>query len=193
MRTLAIFLSGLLAFPAGAAFFQDPDDGEDETPPREGTFARHRYDELQRLPKEIEGAWLLMRYQPPLGVFDQNNIQGFAIFHGGYLSLTIQAQTFNAEYFGLGHQAYVQGSAHRYRFNDQLELQTAAIMGFHNLNEDEAIEFEVPTAAREYVVALSDEELLLTHRDGALLVFQRLGETEFPEQAADYLDTVRGR
>ncbi len=193
MRTLAIFLSGLLALPAGAALFQDPEDPPVEEAPTEGTLARQRYDQRQQIEKDLEGAWLLTYYQPAVGVFDQNNVQGFAIFYGGYLSLTLQAQTFEAEFLGPGHQAYVQGSAHRYRISDQLELQTAAIMGFHNLNEDEEIMFEVPTGAREYRVSVDGEKLELTRVDGARFLFSRLGETEFPTEAADFLDTTRGR
>jgi hypothetical protein len=200
MRNPLLFLSlpaalALASF-AGLALtrVQDPV----ETPPaaqQKPGIASFTEDKRARIEQALEGVWMLVRYDPADLLFDARNMQGVAMFHEGYLSLNVMAQTFQREFLGDGVQLYIQGGAHRYRVNEFLRLQTAAIIAFHNFDDDEDIEVEASGSPREYEIELDEEgkTLTLTKSDGAVLTWSKLGETEFPAESADALDRVRGR
>jgi hypothetical protein len=169
-----------------------------ETPPaaqEKPSLAAFKAEKRERIEKGLEGVWMLLTYDPPNTMFDAHDVQGVAMFHEGYLSLNVMAQTFQREFLGDGVQLFIQGGAHRYRVDEFLRLQTAAIMSFHNFDDDEEIEVETSGSPREYEVELDEDgkTLTLTKSDGAVLKWTKLGETEFPADSADALDRVRGR
>jgi hypothetical protein len=200
MRRSLLFLSlpAALALPllAGLALTRTQDPAE--TPPAKPTapgLAAFSAAERERIEKGLDGVWLLVRYDPPNALFDARNVQGVAMFHEGYLSLNVMAQTFQKEFLGPGIQLFVQGGAHRYQVSEFLRLQTAAIMSFHNFDDDETLEVEASGSPREYEIKLDEAGtgLALTKSDGAVLSWIKLGETEFPADSLEALDRVRGR
>jgi hypothetical protein len=182
-------LALLLALPPAR---QDP-PAQDETPkPGLTTFLER---ERVRIEKEIEGTWLLMTYQPPTALFNPENIRGVAMFRDGYLSVNIMAQTFVPEFLGDGVQLFVQGGAHRYRISEFAELQTAAIVAFQNLADEDELVVEPSDLPREYKVAIDPDggTLSLTSSYGSRLTWSRLKPTAFPSESLDALNAVRGR
>lgn len=198
MRLLPLLFALLLAAaPLPVALLGDQDPPEtppEEEEPRPGLTA-HREEERARVEAALEGTWMLLRYDPPAAIFDPTNVQGVAVFQDGYLSLTVMAQTFQPEFFGDGVQLFVQGGAHRYRVNELGELQTAAIMSFHNFDDEELLQVEASGSPREYTLEIDETgtTLRMTKADGTALSWSRLGETEFPADAAEALDRVRGK
>ena len=189
MRLLAATaLAGLAGSLFLPAFAQDPDDDLD---PSTTLFGVQQEDKA-RLEEEIVGAWLLTGFDSPSELVDQEDIRGFAVFHDGFLSLTIQARTFNPEFLGDGVQYWVQGGGHRYRISDFGTLQTASILGFHNVNDDGVLVFEPASFPREYTITIADGALTLERSDGALLSFNRLQKSTFPNEAIDYLNLTSG-
>ena len=185
-------LAVLLSLPLLA---QDPpgeQDGADE--PQPGLASLHEQ-QRERVQKEIEGTWLLMEYRPANALFHPENIRGVAMFRDSYLSINIAAQTFDPEFLGDGRQLYIQGGAHRYRINEFGELQTAAIVAYQNLADEEEVVTEPAGYPREYQVDLSDDggELTLISPGGGSLRFSRMEPTEFPVESLDALNAARGR
>jgi hypothetical protein len=200
MRRSLLFLSLpatlALASLAGLALTRPQDPVE--TPPAPAVkpgLGAVAAEKRARIEQGLEGAWLLVRYDPADALFDARNVQGVAIFQEGYLSLNIMAQTFQSEFFGDGFQLFIQGGAHRYRVDDFLRLQTAAIFSFHNFDDDEDLETEASGSPREYEIELDEtgRTLSLTKSDGAVLLWNKLAETPFPSESSDALDRVRGK
>ncbi|MCZ6596528.1 MAG: hypothetical protein O7B99_02710 [Planctomycetota bacterium] len=178
-------LAGSLFLPALA---QDPTDDLDELPLLYGM----RQADKARLEQEIVGAWLLTGFDSPREVIDQRDIQAFAVFHDGFLSLTIQARTFNPEFLGDDVQFWVQAGGHRYRISDFATLQTAAILGFHNANDRGELVFEPPSFPREYAITITDGAMTLERSDGTRFSFNRLKKSTFPNKAIDLLNLMNG-
>jgi hypothetical protein len=193
LRTL---ISALLLVPfalAGLALArQDPPA---EAPPRSPGLQGLGTDERARVEEALEGAWLLLRYDPPDALFDPTNVQGVALFHDGYLSLNVMAQTFQREFLGDGRQLFVQGGAHRFRIDEFLRLQTAAVMSFHNFDDEDLIQLEPSGSPREYDVKLDEggKSMTLTKSDGTVLTWSKLGSSEFPPDSIEALNRVRGK
>ncbi|MEM7307093.1 MAG: hypothetical protein AAF682_10510 [Planctomycetota bacterium] len=200
MRKLTHLAPCLLALPLGALYLQEEGDdpfggGEQEdVKPATGTLARTFADERERLTEEIEGVWMVSSYEPAGRIIDQSNFQGFAMFQDGYLTLISQARSFGAELLGDGLSLFVQGGAYRYRVDDFLSLQTAAIMGFSNFANEDQMQFEEPGFPGEYRVEINESSttLALIKQDSTVIRMVRLTQTEFPDQAAQYLDLTRG-
>ncbi len=194
-RTL---VSALLLVPfglAGLALARQEPPAEASPRPTSPGLQGLGTSERTRVEEALEGAWLLLRYDPPDALFDPTNVQGVALFHDGYLSLNVMAQTFQREFLGDGRQLFVQGGAHRFRIDEFLRLQTAAVMSFHNFDDEDLIQLEPSGSPREYDLKLDEGggSMTMTKSDGSVLTWSKLGTSEFPPDSIEALNRVRGK
>ena len=193
MRALHALTPAVLCLPLAALALQEGGEGdpEQETP---GTGLGNFFKTEQvRLEEGLEGVWRLMAYETPLGPQEMQNMEGYAFFQDGFHSLTVSARTYNDEFLGDGLQLYVQGGVYSYRIDENLRLQTAAMLGFHNTEDVDTITYESGNLPREYEVELGMDKgsLSLRRPDGTVLRFARMQRVDFPEDALRRLNLER--
>ena len=190
MRSIPALALAAALIPAARLVQEDAQDAEDPPP----VLGLHQ-GERERLEQAIEGTWLLQRFDPADVVVNPANVQGMAIFREGFLSLNVMAQSFAPEFLGDGLQLFVQGGGHRYRINEYLELQTAAVLGFQNFDHEDLMTVETAGTPREYRLEIDQDgaTMRMTRPDGTMLTWSRLTESAFPTASSDYLDRTRGK
>ena len=200
MRPWILFAPALIAFPLGSLMVQDPvpetgGDEEQEIPAFTGSLGSIFSEERKHLEEGVVGAWTLQLYEDPNAFYNQSNIQGFAIFLDGFVSMSLTAQTYAPEFLSTSGQQYFQSGTHRYRISPLLELQTASIVAFDNMEAEKVVYYEAPGTAREYSLNIDEEgkTLKMTRRDGVALTWSRMLQTGFPEVAIDRLNLGRSR
>lgn len=171
---------------------QDPETppAGQEKPPGLGALVDS---ERERLEQELDGVWLLLRYDPANTLFDSSRVQGVLMIREGFLSLNLTVLQSKREFLGPGMQLFVQGGTHRYRIDEFAHLQTAAIMSFHNFEDSREVRIEPDGTPREYAVELdeSGNTLKLIKSDGSVLSWMRLTESEFPAESIEALSRIR--
>jgi hypothetical protein len=137
----------------------------------------------------LTGVWNLVDYNIVGRSLDEQELQGFAFFLDGFMSITLQAQAAEpARFFGgsdIGY--YFQAGVHRFRVSEMLRLQTASILGFDNMNDDAELDFIGATSVREHQLTLQGNLLTLYNEDGSGLVFQKSHKAAFPVYAIEHL------
>lgn len=83
----------------------------------------------------------------------------------------------------------VQAGAHYWRIGPLETLEMAAVMGHDNFDGD--LVAEPRLEPREYEISLVANQLTLSRRDGARLVFERFDVRSFPPEAARFVDALR--
>lgn len=162
-----------------------PPPTSDKTPP----FTAFAAKEKARLEAELPGIWTIVTYEAPGRAIDQQRVQGYILFQDGFVSITLQAQSLEQGVLGQELEIYFQGTVHRYRVNELLKLQFASVMGFSNMNEEGAIELIGNSYAREHQISLRDNLLTMTNEAGGRMVLRRVGKSDFPQTAIDFLRT----
>ena len=193
------FVLGLTTagFLAGAPQDQDEEkkkqEEEDEALLEDlAPFTAFREKEKKRLEEEIEGSWVLQRFETPSNRFDSTAIQGYAIFYEGFMALTLRGQGRDQTWFDVEQRVLtLQAGVFRYQFGDLLTLQTASIMGFSLPDRLNDPIFERFNQAREYLVDLDEYELRLNHPSGYWFVFTKMERGEFPEETLKELEAMR--
>jgi len=186
MRQLPLALSPLLALLAW------PARGQEQTPPTSNPRTSFAESETARMEKEIQGAWMLIEYQPGDSVMDQTNARGSLIFHEGYMSIVLQTRRLSRGLITNLPEFFVQAGMHRYRIDSFQTLQTSAMLGFVAEDLGGTISFDDDNFAREHKITLDGDRLTMHRDEGGWMTFARLGRGEFPEQAAQSLDATRG-
>ncbi len=181
-------LSTALASPLRRAV-QEPGQEEVKGHP----IVRYPLEEQERLTKEVQGSWMLMRFEDPNEeAFDDSALDGFATFHDGFLTLMIQGRALETRFLGrVREHLFVQAGAYRYRFDELFNLQTASVVSFSNTNPGGDLAPDPAGAAGEYQVRLADDELMLRNPTGGVLTFRRVQAGEFPETAIRTLEKRR--
>ena len=187
-----LFLVATAAFAAGAV--QTGQEDQDTTPvPRLDPMTAFREEEAVRLDEDLEGAWMLVTYQNVDEQVPAEDFRGFALFHDGFLSLTLQGRYQEEAFFGGPRDAYlVQTMVYRYRLSEQLMLQLSGMMGFGNDNERREMRFEGANVVREYFVSIADDLLTIWHPDGRRFAFRSVTRGAFPKEAIEALQGIRG-
>ena len=216
MRTLTAFLFGALSVGLLSAARQDPfgqdrgsqdrgggllgggqeegQDGEEEESVLPGSrtpFTSYRLAEQKRISEGIQGVWTLASFDGGVDQLGPGDIQGFAAFVDGHMTLALRSQNDPPEFFFDSTPEYtIQAGAYRYRISPELELQTSTVMGFSNATETGQLDVEVTFEAREYTPLLDGNLLTLTNTvRGVSFTFMRTGGgSEFPQQALDVLE-----
>jgi hypothetical protein len=180
-------IAALVCLPLAAHPWQD-----DEEPGSRDPFTALAERESLRIEEEIEGAWIMMGYQHPGAVIDPTDTRGFFVFHDGYMTLTLQARKQTMGIFRERTEYTVQAGAYRYRIDRGRRLQTAGLMGFSNATPGGDLDFENVVQPEEYDILLAGQDLTLTRPDGRVFQFRRMERTEFPQDAVERLDRLRG-
>jgi hypothetical protein len=162
--------------------FQAPTPVQDKP-----TQLEARQSEQSRLEQELIGGWILTTMKSPHFVIDPHDVRGFALFHGGLLSMNLQARQVLEDFFGPFPQYYVYAGAMRYRVSESLSLQCASIMAFSNANANRELVAEPGDAVRDYRLRLAAGALTLERADGVEFTFRKVAEGEFPHAALEKL------
>jgi len=191
--TGTLLLAGLASssfFPAGLSGPQSQQ--EQERKPLEHPVTRFPLEESERLTREVQGAWTLIAYQEPLDDDFGDDLNGFALFRDGFLSLHFEAQAFKRQILGYGTQLFVQSGVYRYQFDQRAFLQTSSVMSFSNTNDDGELAREKSGQVTEYMVLLEDDTLqLIKPGVGTKLTYRRVEGGEFPQSALRKLERQR--
>jgi len=196
LGTLLSLFAGLARLEPGRAPAQDPAQDEQDEPegpvlPGLTAFSAR---EARRLEQEIEGVWLLTSFEPRDRVVDPRDVRGYASFQDGFMTLLLQGRGLDPTAFIARSPTYfaVEAGLHRFRISPELTLQTAAVMGYTNANDEGVLAFDRSGATREYTISVEDGELTLTRSRSSRFTFRRLpGGAEFPIEAIQAIE--RGR
>ena len=150
-----------------------------------------REDESARIEKELQGAWILMDYAIPAMVIEQEDVRGFAMFHDGYMTLSLQAREDVPGLFRPKTNYTVQSGAYRYRIEDGRSLQTDGLVGFLSSEETSGFDFRRVLEPTEYEVQVAGGELKLTRIDHRTFTFRRLERSEFSPSAIEKLNRLQ--
>lgn len=180
---LATLLTTSFAFLPGTLQDGGDEPDTDKLPP----FTRYRIERRAELEEKIESAWTLVEFRQVDVPVDQRNVQGFAMFQDGFMTITLMARRVVDGFLGAQTQYGVQGGAYRYRISEQLKLQVSTVHGFTNLNAENAMGLERVGNAREYRIDLKNDTLTLERVDGSRFIFRRTTAGEFPESAIEKL------
>ncbi len=186
MRRLT--LVALSSLPLLLLAAQDPQD--DKVDLRDPLRA-FREDESARIEKELQGAWILLDYANPAVVIDQQDVRGFVMFHGGYMTLSLQARENVPGRFGPQKSYTVQSGAYRYRIEDGQHLQTDGVVGFISAEGTNGFDFHSVLQPTEYEVRVAAGELSLTRIDHRTFTFRRLEPSEFSASSIEKLHRLR--
>lgn len=187
MKLLAASLLLGLAVPLLPLAASRSQDGQ-ETPRPGHPLKAFQKEQSERFAREIQGAWMLVEYDDPEEPELRDGVEGFAIFHDGFLTMILQLRAFRSQLLGSRDQLFVDGGAYRYRFADSGDLQTVSLMGFTNLNNDAQLLPLGGSEVDEYIVTLDDGLLGLRNTDDVLMTFRRVEAGEFPRTAIRRLE-----
>jgi hypothetical protein len=165
---------------------QDQED-EPDLPPGLLGFQAER---MRELSEKLEGSWQLIGFRHVTNDLSGVSIFGHATFTDtNYLSLLIHAQ--NPEPPLFEDDLLVQSGVHHWRVTPDGKLQTATLLAHTNF--DGPLLVELAYTPREYDVLFRMEGrvLVLTRIDGSELTFRKLGQSVFPEVAAERLKAAR--
>jgi hypothetical protein len=189
MKTILFVLwTGLLASTFAPARPQEPEKKKKKA---ENPVTRFFQQEGERLEGAVEGSWLLFDYVDPVVSSLDGTPTGFATFHEGVVSMTISVDTAERRLFRLREFQLVQSGVYRYRFDEQANLQLAAVMSFSNASEDGEMERLPAGLAMEYFSKLEDDVLELRNSEGVTLSFRKFTAGDFPDSAIRKLEARR--
>jgi hypothetical protein len=176
-----------LAVPLASLPARRHQEGQEETPRPRAPLKAFQLEEAERFEREVQGAWILIEYDDPEELDLRDGVEGFAVFHDGFMSMTLQLRAFRSQLLGSREQLFVDSGAYRYRFAENGDLQTSSLMGFTNLNNDAQL---LPLSAEvdEYIAKLENGQLSLRNTDDVLMTFRHVEAGEFPRAAIRRLD-----
>lgn len=180
-HSLLLLLPLSVLFVLGAA--RTPQEPTQGVPP----ITSYQEGERARLEAGLPGIWAIVAYDAPGRTIDQQRVSGYVFLQDGFASITVQAQSLEQGVLGQELQVFFQGTVHRYRIGPLLKLQLASIMGFSNMNDEGAIELVGNHYVREHSIALADDQLTLTNEAGGRMVLRRVGKSDFPQAAEEFL------
>lgn len=161
------------------------DEQDDEEDVVREPYAAFLQSEHKRLTKEVEGAWMLSAMQASDEFVDEGDFRGFAMFGDGYATILFMGAEDSKEIFSAPTFYTVSSGAYRYRVSEDLTFQLASVMGIDNL--EGAFSFHSGGDSNEYQMQLDGDDLTLWKIGGNRYEYRRLGETGFPEAAAERL------
>jgi len=167
-------------------------DTQEEDPEIRNPFTAMAEDEAKRIDKALQGAWMLMEFTTLNDMVDQEAVQGFFVFHDGYLTVTLQAARATGGFFTEKREYMIQAGAYRYRVADAQLLQTTGMMGFTNAGNLNQLDFQSVLEPQEYQVTVTERDLTLQRTDHSVFRFTKLERQDFPESAVRRLDLMRG-
>src|SRR5262245_37094940 len=91
------------------ALFLPAKEQQKQEPEIGSPVARFLAEEKKRIEKEIEGNWILLRFESPDVVVDAREARGFATFCGGFLSMTLMGHQVRPGFFGPRPVYYIYG------------------------------------------------------------------------------------
>lgn len=207
-RSLALVLAGLAAAflrpaptvlapavlapampPPAHAQEEDPpvDREEEEQEPLPGLLGVNAA-RAEKLMEALPGSWQLTDFIHSTNQLDQVPIFGFlSIEKDGYLNVIIHTREPEASIFE--DDLRVQAGVHHWRISERGFLQTSSILAHTNFSGDLGV--ELVFTPREYAVTIVGETLILRRPDDSQLVFERLGEAVFPNQALRRIEAIR--
>jgi hypothetical protein len=190
MRWISLTLVTAAALGLGLAYAaqdsapaQDPpaQAPEGARPLRGGVF----YNRGIQDPAALLGAWQITSIDLPGTPTATGDATGYALFLDGYMSLELHYRypytNPDPDFFNI----FFQSGTHRWRVDQYGRLETWALIGANNMNEDESLYFESPGTQRVLEAELAEDELVLTKDDGETRIrMKRLGKLPFPRARA---------
>src|SRR5262245_17816558 len=154
-------------------------------------ITRFFQDETERLTKEIDGSWMLTEYTDPEQLDVAEGLNGFAMFHDGYLTLMTALDGVTRRLFRYRSHIYLQAGTYRYRIDEQTNLQLSSVMLFSNDTDDGELEHHPAGQVFEFLAKLEEGVLELRDTTGLLMTSRKVSAGEFPESAIRKLDSHR--
>lgn len=148
---------------------------------------RNRRAQADKLSRELNGAWRLVRVIDVDNPIQSALMAGFAMITDGYISFVIEAEANAFDAFDV--DPLFQVGVHHLRFNQMLQLQTSTIIGHSNL--EGTFSYEEAGILREFEVTVLGNTLTLLRPNGSRLLFQRAENAVFPEKTISLIRQQR--
>ncbi len=147
-----------------------------------------RVDPFDAIREGLRGYWRLTRFIHPSNDNDRYDVRGFLAVDEVYLTFIVHAVPLSGSLF-TDNSILLQGGAHHWRINTEGVLQTSAVISHTNFAG--TMQLEPNYTPREFQMELAGDALNLTRSDGAILSFERIAPTPFPQAAVEIIDAAR--
>jgi len=164
-------LLSLLVEP-GAAPAQEPfvEPEQEPSPPPVDVYGRPHPDGLEAILEKMQGAWRLVEIVDDALPAEGRLEVGYLLVSAHFLAIEVHMTWEDTD--GEPLEDAFQSGIHEFTFDGPDRLVAASLIGSY-LDDEEELEWEVPTSVREFQVHVADTALTLLRDDGSYLVFER--------------------